>query len=116
MIDCNQSIGKIGDSFTFPTLENDLNQFSVVFDASEHCVVKQLLGIEVTEINFQTSEEKTLPIPKTSAVLAHHRTPFVCDPRKAHRTGFQPGQVVQDTQDKATLSVGATDGRNNRFG
>jgi len=60
---------KIRDCLAFLTLENYINQSAVVFSVSDLSWDILALKIKVTEANFQTEKEKSLPIQKTFAVL-----------------------------------------------
>jgi hypothetical protein len=97
---------KICNHLAFLTLENCINQPSVVFGVGEHGFNIPALRIKVTETNLQTEKEKTLPILKTFAVLAYHGAPVICDLRQAQGTGFQLDQVVQCVRDEFMLCMG----------
>ena len=101
---------QVPNCFTLLSLENQVNHFCVVLGVGKHGYGVDVLRIEVTETNFQRSEEKTLPIFKTLTVLAYHRTPIICDLRQAHGAGFQLDQVVQCMRDNLTLGLGDSDG------
>ena len=90
---CGEGVEKIRNRFAVLALENNINQF-LVFGVSELDVSTPVPYIEVTETDFQTGKDKTLPILNTLAVLAYRRAPFICNPRQAPRTGFQLDQVV----------------------
>ena len=80
---------KIRNHFAFLTLENYINQPAVVFGVSDLDSDGSVLEIKVTETNFQTEKEKSLPILKTFAVFIYHRAPSVDDLRQTRGTGFQ---------------------------
>jgi len=75
---------KIRNHFAFLILENYISQSSVVFGVSEGSFDRRGLKIKVTETDLQTDNEKSLLIPKTLAVLVHHRTPCVYGLHQAH--------------------------------
>ena len=113
---CSPSVKKIRNYFAFPTPENYTNQLSVMFSVSNRGYDIPALEIKVTETNFQTDGEKSLPIPETLAVLAYHGAPVIRNLRQALWTVFQLDQVAQHVQDEFPLSVGAIDCRGDRFG
>jgi len=62
-----------------PAPENNVSQFLVVFCVSEFGHYPVVLGVEVAETNFQKEKKKILSICGAGIVLAHHRTPCVCN-------------------------------------
>ena len=87
-------VEKIRNRFAFLVPENNINQFPVVFSVSELDSDTRSLYIKVTETNFQTGRDKTLPVPNTLAVFTYNGAPFTRNLRQAPRTGFQVDQVV----------------------
>ena len=82
------SMEKISDCSAVLALENYADQPPVVFSVSECDVGGRLLRIEVAKAEFQTDEEKALPVPKTFAVLVYRRAPFVCKHCQTLRSEF----------------------------
>ena len=62
---------EIRDRFNILALENDISQFLVVFGVSEFDSDVPGLYIKVTETNFQTGKDETLPTLNPLAVLAY---------------------------------------------
>ena len=91
---CGQGVEKIRNRFTFLALENNINQFLVVFGVSKFDITIPDPYFEVTETNFQTGKDKTLPIFNILAVLAYRGAPSICKPSQARGTGFQLDQVA----------------------
>ena len=77
---------------------------------SERVWGEPVLRAKVTETDFQTSEEETLPIPEVLTVLTYHGAPIICDLRQAPGAGFQRDQVAKYMRDEFTLSFSTTDG------
>ena len=73
------SMEEICNSFAFLTLENYVDQPSVVFGVSESDVGARslTLSIEVAKAEFQTDEEKVPPVLEMFAVLVYRRAAFV---------------------------------------
>jgi hypothetical protein len=92
-------VEKIRNHFAFLSLENYINQPSVVFGVSEGGFDIPGPKIKVTETNFQTDNEKSLPILKTFAVLAYHGAPFICHPCQ------RPGRVSNLVKSSSTYGM-----------
>ena len=93
-VSCSPGVEEIRNRFTFLTLENYIDQPSVVFGVGEAGFDRPGPKIKVTETNLQTDKEEALPTLKAFAVLVYRRAPFIYNFCQVLWAVFQLDQVA----------------------